>query len=437
VASSIERLFALDHFGIKLGLDQMRALLAALDDPQQRWPSVHVGGTNGKGSVSAMVERGLREAGLRTGRYTSPHLHRIEERVALSGHDVATADLEAALARTFAAVDRLQARGTLAAMPTFFEVSTAAAFLVFAETAVDVAVVEVGLGGRLDATNVVTPTVSAITTIDFDHERHLGTTLTAIAREKAGIAKRGVPLVVGDVSEDAFRAIEGAALDTGAPLVRAREGVTLDAPLVDGHARFALTTAAGRYGPVRLALAGAHQAANALLAVRVLETWGAATNATIARDAVEAGLSHARWPARLEWLRHPGTPSRVLIDAAHNPAGAAALASYLEMASVGPVTLVTSVMTDKNATAVLAPLVRHAERVIVTRADTPRAMPTDELVGVVERLAQPGTPVSMEADPRRAVALATKFRAPIVLAGSMYLVGPLRARLIDDGFEST
>ena len=431
----IERLFALEQFGIKLGLDAMRVLLAALGNPHLAWPALHIAGTNGKGSVSAMTERALREAGLATGRYTSPHLFRVEERIALDGRDIETARLSDALARVFAAVDQLVAEGALAAVPTYFEVSTAAAFLVFAEAGVDVAVVEVGLGGRYDATNVLTPVAGAITSIDFDHERHLGTTLAAIAGEKAGIAKRGVPLIVGEVGDEAWGAIDASARQAGAPVTRVQDGTTVETVFEDGHARLTVTTPSGHYGPARLALGGVHQAGNALVAIRLLETFAARTGRHMDASHIEAGLSRVQWPARLEWLRHPHTGARVLIDAAHNPAGARALASYLSMARVPPVTLVTSVMADKDVPGVLGPLLPHASRVVVTEAATRRAMPAEALAAAVTVLAAPGVPVHVVREPAAAVAFAHTFAAPAVLAGSIYLIGPLRAALLAGGFE--
>jgi dihydrofolate synthase/folylpolyglutamate synthase len=434
--SPIDRLFALEQFRIKLGLDAMATLLAELGDPHCAWRSLHIAGTNGKGSASAMVERALRAAGLRTGRYTSPHLARVEERVALDGADVSPAQFAGALERVFAAVDRLLEAGALPHSPTFFEVSTAAAFLVFADAAVDVAVVEVGLGGRFDATNVIVPTATAITSIDFDHERHLGTTLAAIAGEKAGIAKRGVPLIVGEVAPGAWAVIDASARAVGAPCVRAHDGVTVVASLEDGHVQLTLTTPRGRYGPVRLGLAGTHQAENALVAVRLLEAWASVTGTALPRSAVEAGLAEVRWPARLEWLVH-ADHGRVLIDAAHNPAGARALASYLAMAHVPPATLVTSVMADKDVAGVLGPLLPHTTAVVVTRAESPRAMPVDALAAAVVELAAPETTVHVVPSPRDAAAFARTLSpgSPLLIAGSIYLVGPLRAALLDDGFE--
>jgi dihydrofolate synthase/folylpolyglutamate synthase len=435
-ASPVVRLFALEQFRIKLGLGAMATLLAEIGDPHRAWRSVHLAGTNGKGSASAMAERALRACGLRTGRYTSPHLARVEERVALDGEDVAPDQFARALARVFDGVDRLLADGRLPHSPTFFEVSTAAAFLVFADAAVEVAVIEVGLGGRFDATNVILPVATAITSIDFDHERHLGTTLSAIAREKAGIAKRGVPMIVGEVPPEAWAAIDAAARAAGAPCVRAHDDARVVAPLEEGHVRLTLTTPRGDYGPVRLGLAGAHQAENALVAVRLLEAWSSATSTDLPRQAVEAGLAHVRWPGRLEWLAHRSR-GRVLIDAAHNPAGARALASYLTMARVPAVTLVTSVMADKDVAGVVGPLLPQAAAVVVTRAASPRAMPVDALAAAVAELAAPGTPVHVVPSPREAVAFAPTVApgSPLLVAGSIYLIGPLRAALIDEGFE--
>jgi dihydrofolate synthase/folylpolyglutamate synthase len=429
----VERLFALEHFGIKLGLEAMRVLLAGLGDPHRRWPCVHVAGTNGKGSVTAMVDTALRAAGWRTGRYTSPHLMRLEERVVVDGVEVTPVALDEALGRVFAVIDRLVASGALAATPTFFEVSTAAAFVVFADAAVDVAVVEVGLGGRFDATNVVAPVVTAITSIDFDHERHLGTTLAAIAAEKAGIAKAGVPLVVGDVPPDARHTIEATAAATGAVLVDATQSLSLHADDLDGHAVVRLTTPVHVYPQVRLGLPGRHQVDNALVAVRVLEVLDAATTIAVPVDAVVAGLRDVRWPARLEWLRKPGGRNRVLVDAAHNPAGARALASYLAAAGSSPVTLVTSIMQDKDVAGVLAPLLPHAARVVATRAASPRATAADALAAEVVRLGAPGLPVTAVDDPWAAVCDALSDPRPVVIAGSIFLVGPLRDALLTRG----
>ncbi len=217
-------------------------------------------------------------------------------------------------------------------------------------------------------------------------------------------------------------------------MIRVHDDTTVVTEFVDGHVRLSAETPAGRYGPVRLALAGLHQAGNALVAIRLLEAFAAATGRQRPDAAhIEAGLASVRWPARLEWLRHPDTGARVLIDAAHNPAGARALASYLSMARVPPVTLVTSVMADKDVAGVLGPLLPHVGRVVVTEATTRRAMPADALAAAVTRLAPPVR--RSTSCPTPAVAVARRRGAPVVLAGSIYLMGPLRAALVAGGFE--
>jgi dihydrofolate synthase/folylpolyglutamate synthase len=429
----VERLFALEQFGIKLGLDAMRVLLAGLGDPHRRWPCVHVAGTNGKGSVTAMIDTALRAAGFRSGRYTSPHLTRLEERIVVDGAEVTPATLDAALGKVFAVFDRLLASGALPATPTFFEVSTAAAFVVFADAAVDVAVVEVGLGGRFDATNVVAPAVTAITSIDLDHQRHLGGTLAAIAAEKAGIAKTGVPLVVGALADEARDVVALVAASVGAPLVSVPDTVTIAAASDAGHAVLRLTTPVRAYPPVRLGLAGLHQAGNAAVAVRALEMLAEVSPLRSGVAAVVSGLRDVRWPARLEWLHRRADGARVLVDAAHNPAGARALASYLEEAGIPAVTLVTSIMRDKDVAGVLAPLLSRAARVVATRAASPRATAADELAAAVIQLGAPGLAVSAVDDPWTAVCDALADARPVVIAGSIFLVGPLRDALLTRG----
>ena len=201
--SPLSFLFSLERLGMKFGLENMRTICAALDHPERSFQSVIVAGTNGKGSVTAMTSAALHAAGHRTARYTSPHLERIEERFVVGEREVPTADLEDAAAAVQATVERLVAEGELESLPTFFECATAIAFELFRRQSVDIAVVEVGLGGRLDATNVLMPMAAVITSIDFDHQDLLGETLESIAREKAGVIKPGIPVVVGPVAPGA------------------------------------------------------------------------------------------------------------------------------------------------------------------------------------------------------------------------------------------
>ncbi len=412
----VERLFALEQFGIKLGLDNMKAILAALGHPERAWRSVHVAGTNGKGSVVAMVECGLRASGLKTGRYTSPHLDVIEERVAINGETVDRQTFMAATAVVFDAVDEATRAGTLTVVPTFFEVSTAVAFEIFRQAKVDVAVVEVGLGGRFDATNVLAPEVTAITSIAFDHERHLGTTLAQIAFEKAGIAKPDTPLVIGRLPGEAARRI-------------ATVAAAISAPLIDAHG----TTTDRVYPPLKLALAGRHQLENAAVAVAILETWSARVS-SVPTAAIVTGLIACRWPARLEWLRLPdGT--ELLIDAAHNPAGAAALATYLQDTGTAPLPIVLAVMEDKDLAGMVKPLLPVASAFVATTVRHSRARTAEGLASDLRVLA-PKLAVSAEADPVAAVSHALARSRRAVAAGSIYLIGPLRATLMATGATS-
>jgi dihydrofolate synthase / folylpolyglutamate synthase len=414
----LERLFALEQFGIKLGLDNIRTILDELGHPERAWKSIHIGGTNGKGSVAAMVERGLRAGGLKTGRYTSPHLDRIEERVAINGQPVDAAMFESVTAHVLGAVDAATAKGALTVSPTFFEVSTAIAFEIFARQQVDVAIVEVGLGGRFDATNVLTPVITAITSIAFDHERHLGNTLSDIAFEKAGIAKAGVPLVIGRLPGEAAARIAKVAREIGAPIV-------------DAHA----TTTDRKYPPLTLALPGRHQLENAAVAVAILERWSMMAG-HLSTQAIVTGLTDCEWPARLEWLRvFFDSPSNLegelLIDAAHNPAGAEALASYLQDMGSAKLPIVFAAMLDKDLQKMIAALAPVAAAFIATTAPHARARSAGQLAAEIRRLTS--VPVEASDSPIAAVARALERSSRAVACGSIYMVGPLRARLLEAG----
>jgi dihydrofolate synthase/folylpolyglutamate synthase len=404
-----ERLCALEQFGIKLGLDNITALVSALNRPDQTFPAVHVGGTNGKGSVTAMVERGLRAAGHRTGRYTSPHLTDIEERIAIDGVAIASDVFDELAADVLRTVDRLSDAGALRHPPTFFEVTTAIAFEAFRRADVSAAVIEVGLGGRFDATNVITPAISAITSIALDHERHLGASLAQIAFEKAGIIKTGVPVVTSTMPDEASAVIDRAARTAGAPLIRARRSET-------GH-------------PVHLALNGEHQKQNAAVAVEILRLCGG-LGRTISRAAILEALTDVEWPARLEWLRVPATGD-VLLDAAHNPAGAQALADYV-LSAIGPMPLVCGVMRDKDVSAICRAVSPAVSRFVATTAPSPRAMPARDLAEHI-RAAVSGAQVECLDDPIAALDATLAAAGRAMLAGSIFLVGPVRAELLGRG----
>jgi dihydrofolate synthase / folylpolyglutamate synthase len=428
----LDRLFALEHFGVKLGLDNIRTLLDTLGRPHEAWPAIHVGGTNGKGSAAAMVEAALRATGHRTGRYTSPHLARLEERFAVDGLPVDSETLMSTLARVFDEVDRLHLSGRLGAMPTFFEVTTAAAFEMFRLARVDVAVVEVGLGGRFDATNVIHPKIAAITSIDLDHERHLGNTLASIAFEKAGIAKPGVPLILGPVGEEARRVVEQVCEERQAPVFDVSRDVRVQSALVDGRARLTLSTPVRAYPPLTLSLPGAHQIHNAVVAARILEAC-ATRGIPVGASDIVTGLTTAIWAARLEWLRL--TAGALLVDAAHNPAGARALAAYVRDVRMEPLPIVMAVMEDKNVAAMLQALAPVASAFIATAVPARRCLPAETLAEAM-RAAAPALPVEVCTDPDEGVAHALARHPRAVVAGSIFLVGPLRERLITGGARS-
>ena len=405
---SLAWLFALEQFGIKFGLDNISTIVARLGHPERAFRSVHIAGTNGKGSVTAMVDAALRAAGHRSARYTSPHLVDLAERFVIDGRPVSHDGLAAAVAGVRVAIDSLRAEGRLDVQPTFFEVTTASAFEIFRRAAVDVAVLEVGLGGRLDATNVVSPPellATAITSIDFDHQLYLGTTLREIALEKAGIIKPGVPVVVGPMAAAAAAAIESVAADRGAPVIRA------DAADGDG---------------MTVGLAGAHQRANAAVALRLLQQIDA-RGLSVPPEAIAAGLARPQWPGRLEVRRLAGG-RELLLDAAHNPAGAASLASYLKAEGGEPRPLVFAAMKDKDIAGMFAALLPAVGSLVITRASNARAADPARLADQARAIA-PALPIAIV--PALGDALDAAFRSSprIVVAGSIFLLGDVINRL--------
>jgi dihydrofolate synthase/folylpolyglutamate synthase len=399
VTDALSYLFGLEQFGIKFGLDNIRALAARLDHPERAFRVAHIAGTNGKGSVTAMVDAALRAAGHHSARYTSPHLIDLAERFVIDGRPVEQAAMVAAIERVHEVADALLREGTLEAPPTFFEATTATAFELFRRAAVEVAVVEVGMGGRLDATNIVAPEVTAITSIGLDHERFLGSSLAEIAGEKAGIIKPGVPVVVGDLQPEALEAIEAAAERCGAELLQS------SAADVAGYA---------------LGLRGRHQIGNAAVAVRVLDVLRA-RGLTVPREAVATGLAHVEWPGRLDLRRLPDG-REILLDAAHNPAGASALASYLNEEMPARPPLVFAAMRDKAIDEMIRILAPAIERLIITRASNPRSEDPEVLAARAREVA-PALPVAVVPTPAAALEAAWRTAPRIVAAGSIFLLG--------------
>jgi dihydrofolate synthase / folylpolyglutamate synthase len=382
-------LAATKRFGVRFGLERMQAALARLGHPERQLPPViHIGGTNGKGSTAAFVESALRAAGLRTGLYTSPHLARFTERIRIDGAEIDRATCGANFALAWNPAEEL----------TFFEVVTLLALVTFARANIDVLILEVGLGGRLDATNVVDPQVAAVTGVALDHQDVLGPTLDSIAAEKAGIFKPGRGAVVGMSGvPDAVPTLVAAAQAAGvAELVVVTKPVSETWPL---------------------GLAGAHQRRNAACALAILDVLERRANIRVDERARRAGLAAARWPGRLELV------GDVLLDAAHNPDGAEALARSLPEGVVA----VAGVSADKDVAGVIAPVAARARQVIATEAPHPRAMPASELAALVS-----GVPVTAEANFRSALALARQAGGPVVVFGSLFLVGAVRAFLLGE-----
>jgi dihydrofolate synthase/folylpolyglutamate synthase len=439
----LQYLFTLEQFGIKFGLDNITALVTALGHPDHSFRSIHIAGTNGKGSVTAMLDAVLRAAGHRTARYTSPHLVDLSERFVIDGHPADQRQMRAAIAHVRDAATRLQEDGTLPASPTFFEVTTAVAFELFRRAGVTVAVCEVGLGGRLDATNVLMPVLTAITSIAFDHQQYLGNTLTEIALEKAGIIKPGVPVVIGSIANPAGAAIEQVADERHAPLFRAHDEFEIDqVRLGEDGIDARLKTAAHDYGTVHISLAGRHQVDNAIVAIRILELLPA-LGIAVSSDDVRNGLASVRWPGRLERIVLDDG-RELLLDAAHNPAGASALASYLAGAAarqreqrqdehsggrpIQPPPLVFAAMRDKDTAEMLRILAPEVGAIIMTRASNRRSAEPVELAEAARRIA-PALPVTIAETLDAALAAAWRIAPRIVVAGSIFLLGDVIERL--------
>jgi len=438
-SAAVAELTGRGRFGISLGLQRISAILDELDHPERDLHGALVGGTNGKGSVVAMVRSVLQAAGLRVGTMPKPHLIAYRERIAVDGQALSEADFAAAINRVLPAVDAVAAR---LGAPTEFETLTAAAFTELAHRRVDLAVVEVGMGGRLDATNVLDPGVAAITNVQKDHERYLGSTLTAIGTEKAAIIKDGDLAVTGatgrgfgPISARCARLhvplrLAGSHRPYGAALREAGwQGIVVDAVTPDGS-----------LDALRISLLGGHQAQNAATALAVLDAMredGERRGRPLRRldeAAIRRGLASARWPGRLEFL--PSTPlGPVLMDGAHNPAGARALARALEELDVSQVPMVFGATRGKRVTAMLRAFAPRKPRLVFTSIGEPNALPATRLLATWNRIG--GGPAEavedLDAALKRAAAIPRKPEKPLVVAGSLYLVGAVRSRLLGGG----
>ncbi len=422
----LDRLLALDTFGVKLGLDNISRLCAALGHPERAFTTLHVAGTNGKGSATAMVHAALVAAGVHAGRYVSPHLVDLAERFVIGTAPVDANTLRRAAEDVLDCAGALQATGGLPVHPTFFEATTAIAFELFRRERVEVAVVEVGLGGRYDATNVVAPVAGAITSVGLDHQQWLGETVEAIAFEKAGIIKPGMDVVIGALPDEARRVVCDVAREQQARIIDAASGVRVRADASRGLDAIVIETPDDRYGPLVLALRGEHQFGNALVAIRLLEATRR-RGILVPGDAIARGLTEVDWPGRLELIRMQGG-GQVLLDAAHNVDGARALAAYLGRQHPERPALVIGVMRDKDVEGIIGALLPVVSSVMATAADTARAIPAHELAARIVATG-PSIQVGAEPTPLKAVDEALTSGRTVCVAGSLFVVGAVRTGL--------
>ncbi|TYP57668.1 bifunctional folylpolyglutamate synthase/dihydrofolate synthase [Thermosediminibacter litoriperuensis] len=426
---ALEFIHGMNRFGIKLGLQNITRLLQLLGNPYEGIKIIHVAGTNGKGSTCAMIDSILRAAGYRVGLYTSPYLEVFNERIRVNGRNIPDEDIARLTEKIRKVLREMEARGWGA--PTEFEVVTALGFMYFKEQNLDFLVLEVGMGGRYDATNVVTPLVSVITPISYDHQQYLGNTLPEIAREKCGIIKQGVPVVTAPQDQEAMRVIEGACRERNCPLVKVGEETRyrlLDWGL-EGQV-FSLETARNVYDSLKIKLLGDHQLDNAATAVASVEALGH-YGINITKEAVEKGLLEARWPGRLEII---GRNPDVLIDGAHNPSGVRVLKSALLKYFPGKrVILVLGILKDKDYLKMLEEIIPVADAVVATRPDSPRALGACELEGSIRSLQFEKMPeIYSREDVEEAIDTAFNISGGddvIVFAGSLYMIGKVRSLL--------
>lgn len=437
--NAVASMFALGHElantpSHKFDLEHMRALLREMKHPERAFPSVLIAGTNGKGSTAATLASILRASGLKTGLYTSPHLVRINERIRVNGEAISNNEFAALHAQIDEIASHLVDRRELPWHPSFFEMMTAIAFAHFAGERVDIAVLEVGMGGRLDATNVVEPVISVITDISLDHQKFLGNTVGEIAREKVGIIRHGAVVVTLPQQPEANDVIGNTILDLDAAGVSAVQYVPPVSPAsteyqvasTEQHhsvSRYRLQVC-GTEILVETPLVGRHQLRNVALAIAAAEELGKKGFAGITPASIEGGIRETRWPGRFQVLAARSGRPEIVLDVAHNPAGAWALRSALsERYDNRPLIFLFGAMRDKaisEMTEILFPL---ATRVIATRPDNPRAASAEEIREAASRTATDvETIADVKAALESALTVATES-AVVVITGSIYLVG--------------
>jgi len=416
----IQWLYGLRHLGIKLGLDNIRGLLRELDHPERAFRSIHVAGTNGKGSVAAMLDGLLAAAGVTAGMFTSPHLVRPNERIRIAGRDIEDDELQRRLWRLRHTIESGLGASRLEVHPSFFEVMTATALQAFKDHDLRAAVLEVGLGGRLDATNAVPADVAVVVSIALDHTKTLGGTLEKIAFEKAGIVKQGQPVVSGVVQQRAIDVLRKVCRERGARWIDARLATRLASADAE---RFTLETRQARYADLRLPVAGRHQIDNARIALTAFELLMERLGRHADPVAVKEGFASVRWHGRLQWLAGTGGEPRILLDAAHNPAGMRTLTGYLREQGLTSLVMLFGATTGKPLPLLLEALREFVDTAVVTSPAVERCVDADEIA----RIARPIFPrVEALSDVAPALEHARRLAGPggvVLVTGSLYLVG--------------
>jgi dihydrofolate synthase/folylpolyglutamate synthase len=410
---------------IKLGLRNTELLLAALGDPQKSYPAVQIAGTNGKGSTAVVLDSICQAAGIKAGLYTSPHLISITERIKVAGREISTDEFARHATMVRNEAEKLLDGGQVEALPTFFEHVTAIALLAFRENPVKLAILETGLGGRLDATSVSGAVLVAITPIERDHEEYLGETLESIAAEKAAIIRPLRTAIIAPQSAQVLDVILRRCKQVNVQPSVNQCTATVEGVTHDGRARVTIETEQARYERVLLGLRGRHQIINVSVAIRLAESLGA-RGFPISHSAIIEGIETASHAGRLElWEGCPG----LLFDGAHNPSGARALREYLDEFVGAPVTLVFGAMRDKNLQLMAENLFPVAGRLVLTRPDSPRAASPDELQRLASRLVEPQK-IFSASSLRNAIEQAMEGTPPdglICFSGSLYLIGQAQA----------
>lgn len=425
-SETLEYLANLTKFGMNFGLERIQGLLDRMKNPERQLRVVHVGGTNGKGSTSIMIAEILREAGFNVGVFTSPHLHDYRERIVINGQMIPKSRVIQLVNQLRPHLEELVSGGV--EHPTEFEVHTALAFLYFAEEKIDFAIIEVGLGGEIDSTNVVVPLVSVITNVGMDHMDYLGTDISAIAQVKAGIIKPNSIVVTAAERPEVLGILAERARQVGVQLWRVGEDIRWEKRWSgELEQEFDLAGLHATYSKLRLHLIGEHQIRNAATAVTVCEVLKSDYGVAIPREAIYAALRKVQWPGRLELL---SLSPKVLLDGAHNVDGAEVLSRTLPIYTRERLILCLGMLADKEREKVVDLLVPFADKVIITKPDSPRAGDWTGLAKIAEKH---GKPVICIEDPKAAVAIAFKQLNPkdmLCVTGSLYMLADAREALL-------